>query len=191
MLVLLTSLALAAEPDRVPSKSIDWAYRPMPAYPMEARALGLEEEVCAVDLDVASTGMVQTLDASGCHEVYLPSVEKLRHWRAQPRRVDGTPVAFKTQVRVRFVSHGQPVETVRAYNDITWAQQPWPTAKGTAPTTCRAHVLFQADGEVDSVYVTGCDDAWSERAADGVRSWKADPWSEPYRAIVPVRFSSI
>lgn len=75
----------------------------LPRYPEAAMGLDLGEQACFVKLRVDEKGFTQVLGVEGCDPVFHATArEALERWRWYPKRVNGSKVTARTQVKVVF-----------------------------------------------------------------------------------------
>lgn len=77
-------------------------YRVEPDYPEDARRHAIEGAV-VLDLHIGGDGSVQNAQlVSGPPELAQPSIDAVKQWRFQPRRVNGRPAPLQTRVTLTF-----------------------------------------------------------------------------------------
>lgn len=99
--------ASSAEPDTslsplAPVAEGTLLYRVEPEYPEEARRKGIEGAV-VLGVHIGGDGAVQSVQlVSGSPELAPPSIDAVKQWRFQPRRVNGRPTPMQTRVTLNF-----------------------------------------------------------------------------------------
>jgi len=96
-------------------------HRVLPEYPAQARSLRLEGPV-VLEAMVMEDGSVHDIKlVSGHPTLARAALDAVRQWRYQPYRLNGKPVAMRTEIRVTFKLPKYPDDR-RSARPIPYAQ---------------------------------------------------------------------
>ena len=147
------------------------------AYPSGADG---EPAVCKGSVLVrAETGRVESVEVTGCEEVFHPSaIRSLTQWEFEPVEVPQDWILTKIPVKYSLPVPPDPIELdgekFTKLLTATDRDPPWFPKGGQkfSPATCDAIAFIEPDATVTEVAVTGCDELFHVALENAVKRWK-------------------